>query len=240
MDHYFRNLLETFNLKRMKRILLLVALSSVFYTYSQEEVKKEEEKFKVIADVYFAFGLQFHDDFNLNQKLVASNVVPLNTTRPEFQVGMNIFGKKYSGDMEFAFSQNDEENETTKNKDMGFTGRFRFHYNLINKEKIAFTTGLSLAGTSTEVDLYSRNNTIDLNDLNPNNTVGLISIRNQQFYVGPSASLYLFRNKSYKLRLNVGYEFSFTNGKWKSDYASINNTVKESGNNRWLVGLVLF
>lgn len=224
----------------MKRILLLVALSSVFYTYSQEEVKKEEEKFKVIADVYFAFGLQFHDDFNLNQKLVASNVVPLNTTRPEFQVGMNIFGKKYSGDMEFAFSQNDEENETTKNKDMGFTGRFRFHYNLINKEKIAFTTGLSLAGTSTEVDLYSRNNTIDLNDLNPTNTVGLISIRNQQFYVGPSASLYLFRNKSYKLRLNVGYEFSFTNGKWKSDYASINNTVKESGNNRWLVGLVLF
>ena len=120
----------------MKRILLLVALSSVFYTYSQEEVKKEEEKFKVTADVYFAFGLQFHDDFNLNQKLVASNVVPLNTTRPEFQVGMNIFGKKYSGDMEFAFSQNDEENETTKNKDMGFTGRFRFHYNLINKEKI--------------------------------------------------------------------------------------------------------
>lgn len=240
MDHYFRNLLETFNLKRMKRILLLVALSSVFYTYSQEEVKKEEEKFKVIADVYFAFGLQFHDDFNLNQKLVASNVVPLNTTRPEFQVGMNIFGKKYSGDMEFAFSQNDEENETTKNKDMGFTGRFRFHYNLINKEKIAFTTGLSLAGTSTEVDLYSRNNTIDLNDLNPTNTVGLISIRNQQFYVGPSASLYLFRNKSYKLRLNVGYEFSFTNGKWKSDYASINNTVKESGNNRLLVGLVLF
>ncbi len=224
----------------MKKIILLVALSTVFYSYSQEEVSKDEEKFKVIAEVYFGFGLQFHDEFNLNQKLVASNVVALNTTRPEFQVGMNIFGKKYSGDMEFAFSQNDESNETTKNKDMGFTGRFRFHYNLINKEKIAFTTGLSLAGTSTEVDLYSRNNTIDLNDLNPNNTVGLISIRNQQFYVGPSASLYLFRNKSYKLRLNVGYEFSFTNGKWKSDYASINNTVKESGNNRLLVGLVLF
>lgn len=224
----------------MKRILLLVALSSVFYTYSQEEVKKEEEKFKVTADVYFAFGLQFHDDFNLNQKLVASNVVPLNTTRPEFQVGMNIFGKKYSGDMEFGFSQNEEANETTKNKDMGFTGRFRFHYNLINKEKIAFTTGLSLAGTSTEVDLYSRGNTIDFNNLNPNDNGGLISLRNQLFYVGPSASLYLFRNKSYKLRLNVGYEFSFTNGKWKSDYASINNTVKESGTNRLLVGLVLF
>jgi hypothetical protein len=27
---------------------------------------------------------------------------------------MNIFGKKYSGDMEFGFSHNEEANETTK------------------------------------------------------------------------------------------------------------------------------
>lgn len=224
----------------MKKIILFFALSSFLSSFSQEEDKKDEEKFQVTGDVYFGFGLQFQDDLNLNQKLIASNAAALNTTRPEFQVGMNIFGKKYSGDMEFSFSQNEEANGTTKNKDMGFTGRFRFHYNLINKEKIAFTTGLSIAGTSTEVDLYSKGNTIDFNDLNPNNTGGLITLRNQQFYVGPSASLYLFRDKGYKLRLNIGYEFSFTNGKWKSDYASINNTVKESGNNRLLVGLVLF
>ena len=49
---------------------------------------------------------------------------------------------------------------------MHFTGRIRFHYNLINKTNFAFTSGLSLAGTSSEVDLYSKNNTIDFNNLN--------------------------------------------------------------------------
>ena len=224
----------------MKKIILLVALSSVFLSYSQEDENKQEKKHQVTGEVYFGFGLQLHDAFTLNKKLQASNVAELNSTRPEFQVGINIFGKKYSGDMEFGFSQQEADNATTKNKDMSFTGRLRVHYNLVNQEKFAFTSGLSLAATSTEVDLYARNNSIDFNNLNPNGTGGLITLRNQMFYIGPSASVYLFRDKGYKLRINVGYEFAFTNGKWKSDYASINNTVKENGNNRLYIGLVLF
>ncbi len=223
----------------MKKLIFVFALSSMFLGYSQENEQNEEKKIEVTGDVYFGLGFQFHDGFNLNQKLNASNVVELKTTKPEFVVGLNVFGKKYSGDMEFGFSQNEDDNATTKNKDMSFTGRFRFHYNLINKEKLAFTTGLSLAGTSSEVDLYAKNNTIDFNNLDPNANGGLITVRNQMFYAGPSASLYLFKNKSYNLRLNLGYEFAFTNGKWKSDYASINNNVKENGNNRFIVGLVL-
>lgn len=224
----------------MKKIILVLALSSAFLGYSQEENQNEEKKVEITGDVYFGIGLQFMDNFSLNNKLQASSVAQLSQTRPEFLVGLNIFGKKYSGDMEFGFAQTQKDNATTENKDMSFTGRFRFHYNLINKEKIALTTGLSLAGTSSEVDLYAKNNTIDFNNLNPNFNGGLITVRNQMFYVGPSASLYLFKNKSYKFRLNVGYEFAFTNGKWKSDYAAINNTVKESGNNRLLVGLVIY
>jgi hypothetical protein len=110
---------------------------------------------------------------------------------------------------------------------------------LINKEKVAFTTGLNLSNTTGELVVFTKNNLIDLNDLTPANNVGNLSLRNNLFFVGPSASLYLFNNKSTKLRLNVGYEFAFTNGKWKSDYADVDNTVKEQGNNRFVFGITL-
>ncbi|MBC8883850.1 hypothetical protein H9X57_12335 [Flavobacterium piscinae] len=50
----------------------------------------------------------------------------------------------------------------------------------------------------------------------------------------------LKRKEKLSIRLNVGYEFAFTNGKWKSDYASVSNSVKENGQNRLMVGVVFF
>jgi len=161
----------------------------------------------------------------------------LNETMPELQVGMNVFGEKFSGDAEFGFlfSKNDKGN--SENQNIGFTSRLRVHYNFINNEKVAFTGGLNISATASEVDIYNKNNVIDLNDLEPLNNTGHVSLRNQVFSAGPSVSLYLFKNSSTKIRANLGYEFAFTNGKWKSDFASVENTVKENGNNRFVFGI---
>lgn len=217
---------------------LIACILFVFQFGIAQEKNVEKEKNDINASIYFGVNGHFQNDINLNKNLQASNVVQLDNNTADFAFGFNIFGKKYSSDFEFGFGETKNENATSKNKNMHLTGRFRFHYNVINKTNYAFTSGLSVAGTTSEVDLYSKNNTVDFNNLNPDTNGGLLSIRNQMFYAGPSISVYLFKNKGYKFRLNVAYEFAFTNGKWKSDYGNTANSINERNNNRFVFGLV--
>lgn len=220
------------------RKIILTAILVAFQLGTAQEKNEIKNKSNVDATFYIGVNAHIQDNLNLNSNLQASNVVLLDNSPAEFIFGFNVFGKKYSSDFEFGFGENKKENLTSKNKNMQFTGRIRFHYNLINKTNFAFTSGLSLAGTSSEVDLYSKNNTIDFNNLNPDTNGGLLSIRNQMFYAGPSLSIYLFKDKFYKFRLNCAYELAFTNGKWKSDYVNIANSINERNNNRFVLGIV--
>jgi hypothetical protein len=222
----------------MRNLKVLIALFFVSLSFAQEKegtTTTEKPKF------YFTYGLnaQVQDELSIDKKLKAAGLPEVNSFTPEFFIGMTLFGKKYSGDIDFGFLNSKNEAGNNENRYIGFTTRLRVHYNLINKEKVAFTTGLNLSNTTGELVIFTKNNLIDLNDLTPANNVGNLSLRNNLFFVGPSASLYLFNNKSTKLRVNVGYEFAFTNGKWKSDYADVNNTVKEQGNNRLVFGITL-
>lgn len=220
------------------RNYLIACILFVFQIGTAQENNEEKNKDEIDATIYFGVNAHFQNDINLNKNLQTSNVVVLDNNTADFVFGFNFFGKKYSSDFEFGFGETKNENNNSKNKNMHFTGRIRFHYNVINKTNFAFTSGLSLAGTSSEVDLYSKNNTIDFNNLNPNSNGGLLSIRNQMFYAGPSLSIYLFKDKFYKVRLNCAYELAFTNGKWKSDYGNTANSINERNNNRFVVGLV--
>lgn len=220
------------------RKFIFTSLLVAFQLVTAQDKNQTSNRNDIDASVYFGVNGYFQDNINLNKNLQATNVVLLDVNTAEFVFGFNIFGEKYSSDFEFGFGETKNENTTSKNKNMNFTGRFRFHYNLINKTNYAFTSGLSVAGTTSEVDLYSKNNTIDFNNLNPNTNGGLLSIRNQMFYAGPSMSVYLFKNKGYKFRLNFAYEFALTNGKWKSDYGNTANSVNERNNNRFVIGLI--
>lgn len=222
----------------MKKLNVLIALFFVSCSFAQEkEVATVTEKPKF----YFTYGInaQVHDELNIDKKLEDAGLPTIKSFTPELFIGMTVFGKKYSGDLDFGFLNSKNDEASNKNRYIGFTTRLRVHYNLINKTKVAFTSGLNLSYTTGELIVYTKNNSIDLDDLNPINNVGNLSVKNAMFYAGPSASLYLFNDKSTKIRLNVGYEFAFTNGKWKSDYADVDNTVKEQGNNRFVFGLTI-
>jgi hypothetical protein len=110
---------------------------------------------------------------------------------------------------------------------------------VVNKENFALTTGLSLAYLGSQYDIYSKNNTIDLNDLEPNNNSGHVNFTNQMLYFGPSVSMYLFKKSSFQVKLNAGYELGLTRGRYQSEFGSILNNVNESGNNRFVFGITL-
>lgn len=228
----------------MKKIATLLVLGISLLGFSQEkEVKKCAKdstccKSDVKVHTYLGIGAQIHDDYNLNSNLRLQNLPEINTTMPEFMIGLNFFGKKISGDIEAGFLYSKTEKAGNENKYYGFTGRLKVHYNFVNKEKVAFTGGLSLSGTNSTLDLYSQSNIIDFNDLTPNNNGGHLNLKNSMYYAGPSVSLYLFR-KSFPIKINAAYELGFTRGRWNSDFGAIANGVNESGNNRFVVGVTL-
>jgi hypothetical protein len=221
----------------MKNVYLFVVMMLTAVTYSQEKVidtiKKKEKKFSI----YYGGNVSFNDDFNLNKKLRNSNLPELKTSIPDFVFGLNYFWKKYSGDAEFGFLYSKSDKGANKTKQTGFNSRIRVHYNLVDREKFAFTTGLSVAYTVNEYDIYNKNNTINLNVLEPNNS-GHVNFTNAMLYFGPSTSFYFFRKSDWNVRLNLGYEFALTRGRYDSEFGSVINNIGESGNNRFVVGIV--
>ncbi len=221
----------------MKKLLLMLTLSINLAVIAQTETKPVNES-EDLKDTKFYIGIggSVQNKYNLDEKLSKANLPTLNTTALELTVGWNVFEQKYSGDYEIGFfgSQNDSGN--SKNRIMGANFRVRAHYNFVNKEKVAFTGGLNFAYTVNQVDVFSRIATIDLDDLGATN---VLTIRNEMVYVGPSVGVYLFKNKKYATRINLGYEFALTRGRWKSDFSGVNNTVGESGNNRFVFGITL-
>jgi hypothetical protein len=218
-----------------KAIALLFLVSSSFLVAQSSD---DSTSSKVKAEFYIGVGATIQNQFNLNSRLKNSALPELNETTSEFIVGLNFFAEKFSGDAEFGFGTTQNDNANDANRNISFTSRLRGHYNIVNKEKYAFTGGLNIAATSNQVDIYSKNNAVDLNNINTLN-YNQITLRNQMFFVGPSVSMYLLKHKSSQIRLNLGYELAFTNGKWKSDFGFVNNTVKETGNNRLVFGITL-
>ena len=222
----------------MKKLLALLAMSATLSVMAQTENDSTSSKReKGHADWYIGVGGITQSKYNLNDKLASASLPELNLTVFEFAVGMNVFEDKYSGDIEFGFfgNQNDEGNE--RSRLVGINSRLRAHYNIVNTEKVAFTGGLNFTYTTNQVDIFSRNATIDMNNLGASKND--LSIRNAMFYVGPSVALYLFKNKKYETRVNLGYELALTRGRYKSDFSSINNAIGESGNNRFVFGITL-
>lgn len=225
----------------MRKIYLLAALFVFQCSFSQEETTNTSDGPKMVKfDLYVGVGGVFYNDFSINEKIRASNMPEIREAMPELLVGFNVLSEKLSFDAEFASSYSKRKNSTSESKLTSFSTRLRGHYNFVNESKFLFSGGINVAFSRNDFNLYSRDNTINLNDLNPENNSGHVSLYNNVLYAGPSVAFNLKRKEKLSIRMNVGYEFALTNGKWKSDFANVSNTVKENGQNRLMVGVVFF
>lgn len=186
---------------------------------------------------YVAVGATFNGDYKINEKLKSSGISQLADATPEISVGYNVMGSKFLLDMElntnYLLSKLGDNRLSTTTT--GF--KLRGHYIPLRRESYFVSGGLDVSYLVNTLDIHNKYNAVDLNDLNPLNTVGHISLYNELMYVGPSVSLGLFQNTSFPIRVNAGYEWALTNGYWKSDYADVYNSVKESGHSRFYTKL---
>lgn len=219
----------------MKQLVVFLLFAPLII--NAQEVAKDSMNRKIVADFYVGTSFNANQSLNLNQKLRNGNLPEMREIVPELTFGFNVLGEKYSGDLEFgtAFLENEKGGNTLKY--LGFNGRFRFHYNFLNQPKVTLASGLSLAYQSNRYDLYSNHNTTDLNNLVPDANSGHVNLENRMLYVGPSVMVYVLKKSYIKIRFNAGYEFGLTRGKYRSDYSSLTNNIRESGTNRFVFGI---
>jgi hypothetical protein len=224
----------------MKQILLaaIFIIGANCAVTAQESPTQKEMKEK--RNFYFGLGVAANGDYKINDKLNDSGLPDLSPTVPEISFGFNYMWTKTLMDIEVNSSYYRETKDATRIIAMNAGVKVRVHYVPVNKEKFFVSGGLDVSYLTGEVSLYNKYNEVDLNDLNPLNYAGQIHLTNDMVYVGPSAAFGFLQDTNWPLRVNVGYEWNILNSKWGSEFADVNNTVKESGHGRFYAKLILY
>lgn len=187
--------------------------------------------------LYVSFGVTGFDDFKMNERLKAIGMPDLNKAAFESTVGYYLMFEKASFDMEFAASYMDQKTTTDRVRNINALFRFRGHYNILVDKNFFLTAGADLTFASNNFNINTRNRTIDLNNPDPADYPGHISLYNQQVYLGPSVAFGFLQKTEYKLRLNVGYEWAVISSEWKSQFANVENTFRENGQGHYYAKL---
>lgn len=221
----------------MKKIVLIalsiLGVQSTVIAQETETTTTTSQKTHVYKDrfnFYYGFGVNVLSDYKMNDKLKASGMPQIANAAPEFTFGFSFVPSdiRFYHDIEGGLAYMDEKTAGNRIKTTVATVKLRLQYKLIERQDLFFSAGLDIGYAQTGINLYSRGNTIDLNDLNPSTHTGHISMRNGQLTLGPSVALGLFQ-QSFPVRINAGYNIGVTKGKWKSDFADVANTINESG-----------
>lgn len=194
----------------------------------QRPLGKRERPF----NFYFGFGVNVVGDYKINDKLKATGMPEIVNTLPEFTFGFNYDNgddSNFYHDLELSAGYMDKKTSTDRMQATIMYGRVRPQYKFVNTDSYFFSAGLDLTYSQAYINLYSRGNTIDLDDLNPGTHTGHIAMRSGQFALGPAVALGLFQKHVFPIRINAGYNIGLSKGKWKSDFANVANSVNESG-----------
>ncbi|RYD94003.1 MAG: hypothetical protein EOP54_18285 [Sphingobacteriales bacterium] len=223
----------------MKKTLLVVValLGMQLGALAQDTIATPD---KGNFNLFLSAGASF-TDFKFNDKLKASGLPEINTVAPMIGIGFNATAKEFLVDFEWNtsyFSDKKTPAQQVRTLTTGFD--FRLHYLPWNTGNTFFSAGVDLSYYYTQNDIFTRGNVIDLNDLDPATHTGHISLYSNTFYAGPSVSLGLFQKSEWPVRITTGYGYGLLGGKWKSEVAAVNNSVRESGNSRAYVKVILY
>lgn len=223
----------------MKKVVLTAVtfLFSILGVTAQETETTLTEQ-KANHGLYMGGGAAF-TTYKLNDKLAANDLPKINSGAFELTIGYNVTAEKMIVDLEWNtnyFKDKKTNDETVRTVSTG--AKLRVHYIPFKFKKTFISGGLDVSYMYKSVNIFTKDNVIDLNNLNPATHTGDIRLNNSLLYIGPSVSFGVFQKSDTPLKFVTGYEWGLTNGKWKSDVARVENTVKESGSGRFYAKLV--
>lgn len=186
----------------------------------------------------YSLGAIVNPDFNINKNLLASGVHRIADVSPYVSFGWNVTTKdNFDIGVDFGVATTIYGRKNAGYNLVQAPINLTAHYIFSDKEKVALSAGITGSYTFYDLSIYTEGDdtTIDMNNLNPAGNTGYIRMNNQSAYIGPSAAFTFLKHKRYPLKLVMGYDFAVTNSKWKSDYATLTNPVKENGSRAYIL-----
>lgn len=226
----------------MKKSLLLalafIGASSAVMAQQKDSLYVHKDYSGSWGKLYLAGGFA-STDYKLSDKLVASGLPAINNGTFELSIGLTKINKRMLSDLEWNTDYYaDKKADGQKVRTVSSGIKWRPQYLFFQKKGIFAAAGFDLSYMYTSVNIFTLGNTIDLNNLDPTTHYGHISLYNQNWYLGPSASFGVLQDKENSFRVTTGYEWNVARASWHSDYASVSNTVKESGQGRFYAKLI--
>lgn len=188
---------------------------------------------------YVGVGATGNDGFKINTLLEEQGLPELNDAAFEVTLGHSFIKDRMLLDLEWNTSYSDKKTGTDRIKNVNTGFKLRGHYVVWNNQKFFFSGGADVSFTANSFNLYSRGNTIDLEDLDPSAHTGHISLYNNNIFVGPSITFGAFQDSNFPVRLVAGYEWGVYSSEWRSEVAEVSNSFRENGQGRWYARIVL-
>lgn len=223
----------------MKRILVAALCVLAFgFTANAQEKDSVSVYRKGKPRFYIGLGVAV-TDYDFNKKLANSSLPEINEGVFELSLGVTNMNDHFVSDLEWNTDYYGDKKTTGERVRTLSTGiKWRPQYIIFKKGGSFFSAGLDLSYVYNTVNIFTRGNTIDLDNLNPATHTGHISLYNNNIYLGPSASFGILSNKEDSFRITTGYEWNIARASWKSEYADVLNTVKENGQGRFYIKLI--
>lgn len=211
-----------------KTFFALITLFAFSFSNAQDD--------RDVVRWHYSLGAIVNPDFNINKNLLASGVHRIADVSPLVSFGWSVVTNNIGIDVDFGVATTLYGKKNEGYNLVQVPINLTAHYIFLDKEKVALSAGLTGSYTFYDLNLYTEpdGTNIDMNDLNPAGNTGYIRMNNQSVYVGPSLAFTFLKHKRNPLKLVAGYDLAVTNSKWKSDYATLANPVKENGGRAYL------
>lgn len=220
--------------KSLKTIAFIVAtlIPMISVNAQDQDVDEQnDDKNAFKFNSYFGLDLNYTDALDINPFLSESGV----PTVRRFPVGFNFgFTSSFSEnriDLDFGFYNQEREQDNLGHKLNGFNLGLRYLRQIHQFEKgNSIAIGASATYFRSELEFYDKNDNIDLNS--PGGFGDLAKLKNGQLYLGPTLSYSISSKKNDEeyVRFQLTYDFNVTQSDWSSDYARVDNSIRETGN----------
>lgn len=212
-----------------KTLFALAAFFAISLAYAQEE--------KTTVRWHYSLGAVLNPNFNINDNLIASGVHRISDVSPAVSIGWSVITEnKLAIDVDFGVASTVYGMKNKGYNLVQIPANVTVHYIFMDKEKVALSVGLTGTYAFYDLNIFTDQDetVVDMNNLSPALNSGYIRMNNQSAYVGPSLAFTFLKHKMNPLKVTLGYDFCVTNSKWKSDYATLANPVKENAGRAYI------
>ena len=225
----------------MKFILSIVLFFLHFCLFAQETTEFEQKKVSISS--HLNLGGKYFQSFDISNNLMRDGLSNLdNLFAPSINFDISVRKKRLHFVWSSGIAATSRKEENHKYRFMSAETGGSLTYAILGNNKSSFSVGSLLNVSSNSLSIFSTDATFSLNSINPINQTGSLEI----YYIPVRTGLMLewssYSNEGLPKNVDIifTYQRVINSPKWQSDYADVQDTINETGQNLLSLSLRLY